>query len=133
MKDLGITKGEWTPENYAGYILIQIGEGYNKPNILDMEEVGEEQVRANMNLIIDAGNTAQKCGLLPSELLRQRDELKEALIEMMWQFAYRGTYEGRENLHTGGLLALEDAFSALGISDPITVIDFEAAIKSTEQ
>ena len=81
MKDLGITKGEWTPENYAGYILIQIGEGYNKPNILDMEEVGEEQVRANMNLIIDAGNTAQKCGLLPSELLRQRDELKEELAE----------------------------------------------------
>jgi hypothetical protein len=66
------------------------------------------------------------------ELLRQRDELKEALISMMWQFAYRGTYEGRENLHTGGLSAPESAFDALGLSDPITVEDFEAAIKNTE-
>jgi hypothetical protein len=67
-----------------------------------------------------------------SELLRQRDELKEALADMVSQFAYRGTYEGRENLHTGGLSALEGAFLALGISDPITVLDFEAAIKNTE-
>ena len=67
-----------------------------------------------------------------SELLRQRDELKDALIDMVWQFAYRGTYEGRENLHTGGLSALESAFDALGISDPITVLGFEAAIKNTE-
>ena len=64
-----------------------------------------------------------------SELLRQRDELKEALIDMVSQFAYRGTYEGRENLHTGGLSALESAFDALGLSDPITVED---AIKNTE-
>ena len=67
-----------------------------------------------------------------SELLRQRDELREALADMVSQFAYRGTYEGRENLHTGGLSALESAFDALGISDPITVLDFEAAIKNTE-
>ena len=67
-----------------------------------------------------------------SELLRQRDELREALADMVSQFAYRGTYEGRENLHTGGLSALESAFDALGLSDPITVLDFEAAIKNTE-
>jgi hypothetical protein len=58
-----------------------------------------------------------------SELLRQRDELREALADMVSQFAYRGTYEGRENLHTGGLSALEDAFVALGLSDPITVYE----------
>ena len=84
-------------------------------------------------LCLDATDTQRKCGLLPSELLKQRDELKEALIEMVSQFAYQPTFEGREHLHTGGLSALEDAFSALGISDPITVIDFDAAIKSTEQ
>lgn len=67
------------------------------------------------------------------EAVRQRDELREALIDMVWQFAYRGTYEGRENLHTGGLSALEGAFSALGLSDPITVLDFEAVIKNTER
>jgi len=69
---------------------------------------------------------------VPSELLRQRDELREAMADMVSQFAYRGTYEGRENLHTGGLSALESAFDALGLSDPITVLDFEAAIKNTE-
>ena len=67
------------------------------------------------------------------EAVRQRDKLREALADMVSQFAYRGTYKGRENLHTGGLSSLEDAFSALGISDPITVMDFEAAIKSTER
>ena len=135
MKDLGITKGESVypkaqPVARNGFYILtdtafigEVGGGY-----LEIE-----QYKALAELFADAGNTAQKCGLLPSELLRQRDELKEALIDMMWQFAYRGTYEGRENLHTGGLSALEDAFSALGISDPITVIDFEAAIKSTEQ
>jgi hypothetical protein len=67
------------------------------------------------------------------EAVRQRDKLREALADMVWQFAYRGTYEGRENLHTGGLSALESAFDALGLSDPITVLDFEAAIKNTER
>ena len=67
-----------------------------------------------------------------SELLRQRDELKEALISMMWQFAYYGTKKNVAVMHTGGLSALEDAFVALGLSDPITVLDFEAAIKNTD-
>ena len=68
-----------------------------------------------------------------SELLQQRDELREALIDMVNQFAYRPTFEGRENLHTGGMSALESAFDALGLSDPITVLDFEAASKNTER
>jgi len=38
---------------------------------------------ADAELICDAGNTAQKCGLLPSELLQQRDELREALKLLM--------------------------------------------------
>lgn len=61
------------------------------------------------------------------------DELKDSLVDMVNQFAYRGTYEGRENMHTGGLSALEDAFATLGLSDPITLIDFYAAIKNTER
>ena len=67
-----------------------------------------------------------------SELLRQRDELKEALIDMVWQFAYEGTKNGEGVMYAGGLSALEGAFSALGLSDPITVEDFEAAIKNTD-
>lgn len=67
-----------------------------------------------------------------NDLLQQRDELKEALISLMWQFAYYGTKNNVAVMHTGGLSALEDAFSALGLSDPITVENFEAAIKNTE-
>lgn len=67
-----------------------------------------------------------------NKVVQQRDELREALVDMVNQFAYRGTYEGRENLHTGGLSALESAFDALDISDPITILDFEAAIKNTD-
>ena len=66
------------------------------------------------------------------ELLRQRDELREALIDMVWQFAYEGTKNRKGVMYTGGLSALEDAFVALGLSDPITVEDFEAAIKNTD-
>ena len=73
-----------------------------------------------------------KCGLLPSELLRQRDELREALINMVQQYSYQGHKDGKNVWHTGGLSALEEAFSALGLSDPISFSDFEAAIKKTE-
>ena len=86
--------------------------GYNNPNILDMEEVGEEQVRANMNLIIDAGKTAQKCGLLPSELLNQRDDLRLALLDL-WSWVQQ----------------IEDWS---GVGDP-PIERIEAAIKNTEQ
>ena len=36
----------------------------------------------NAKLICDAGNTYQKCGLLPSELLKQRDELLQTLQQI---------------------------------------------------
>lgn len=78
-------------------------------------------------------NTLAKAEAKNLELLQQRDELKEALISLMWQFAYYGTKNNVAVMHTGGLSALEDAFSALGLSDPITVENFEAAIKNTEK
>ena len=140
MKELGITKGEWVVDfdrvpNGIGAIAEDIAIVADDWDIAavfsDITDDGEES-KANALLIADAGNTAQKCGLLPSELLRQRDELREALAEMIWQFGYRSTYEGREVLHTGGLSALESAFGALGLSDPIALLDFEAAIKNTD-
>ena len=139
MKELGIKKGEWiqhivdettveiNAEGWYGMIVVYVGTKDKDGNINSSDKGWN-----NLRLVLDAGNTAQKCGLLPSELLQQRDELREALADMVSQFAYRGTYEGRENLHTGGLSALESAFDALGISDPITVLGFEAAIKNTE-
>ena len=133
MKELGITKGEWVVEQYGGYYTLQNRIGYEGDDLLSSEGVGSFTAEHNAELCCDAGNTAQKCGLLPSELLQQRDELREALAEMIWQFGYRSTYEGRESLHTGGLSALESAFGALGLSDPIALLDFEAAIKNTER
>ena len=132
MKDLGITKGEWfwdgdpsnyDPEQEAPWLLA----GDKAEKIVIYGEIKITNIK-DAELIADAGNTAQKCGLLPSELLKQRDELKEALVSMVWQFAYRGTFEGRENLYTGGLSALEDAFEALGLADPVALLDFDAEI-----
>ena len=75
MKELVITKGEWTFENYAGYFAIQDSAVINGNDILDVGSVGSFEAEHNAELCCDAGNTAQKCGLLPSELLKQRDEL----------------------------------------------------------
>ena len=68
MKELGITKGEW-----------KVGKNYNDLIVETEEAIVAEMISINeygdAALIADAGNTAQKCGLLPSELLKQRDEL----------------------------------------------------------
>ncbi len=61
----------------------------------------------NKDAYVALENTLAKAEVKNLELLQQRDELKEALVEMIWQFGYRGTYEGRENLHLSGLSALE--------------------------
>ena len=136
MKELGITKGEWNVGNeyYRHKVMVNNASIhiYHTAVTFDGVMITYDNAKANAELIADAGNTAQKCGLLPSELLQQRDELKEALISLMWQFAYYGTKNNVAVMHTGGLSALEDAFSALGLSDPITVENFEAAIKNTE-
>ena len=46
---------------------------------------------------------------------------REALEEMVWQFAYRIVSGGRRALDTGGLSALEGAFAALGWEEPHVV------------
>ena len=134
MKELGITKGEtFALRNQP----VQRNGFYIETDSAYIGEVGGgylslDQYKAIGELLIDGANTAQKCGLIPSELLRQRDELREALADMVNQFAYEGTKNGEGVMRTGGLSALEDAFVALGLSDPITVEDFEAAIKNTD-
>jgi hypothetical protein len=45
---------------------------------------------------------------------------KDALIDMVSQFAYRGT---KNRITTGGLSALEGAFYELGLEDPCTEKD----------
>lgn len=48
---------------------------------------------------------------------------RDALESMVWQFAYRDTVDGKIALTTGGLSALEGAFSALEWDDPHFVDD----------
>uniref|UniRef100_A0A6M3JGN9 Uncharacterized protein n=2 Tax=viral metagenome TaxID=1070528 RepID=A0A6M3JGN9_9ZZZZ len=55
-----------------------------------------------------------------------KPEVREALEEMVWQFAYRGVQDGKPILYTGGLSALESAFAALGWSDPKTFDDMDS-------
>ena len=115
MKELGITVNKILKD-----WLQPKGEG----NIVFTDDIAINEVTDEI---------VAECQGKYSELLQQRDELREALAEMVWQFGYRSTYEGRESLHTGGLSALESAFDALGLSDPIALLDFEAAIKTTER
>ena len=84
MKELKITKGVWTVRKTTkGHSYIS-GEGwvdfckvYNQTDFIDVETLQESN--ANAKLIADAGTTANKCGLLPSELLEQRNELLQAI------------------------------------------------------
>ena len=48
---------------------------------INAENVSPEECKANGELFADAGNTIQSCGLLPSELLKQRDGLRAKLRE----------------------------------------------------
>ena len=70
-----------------------------------LQSKGEDDIVFTDDIAINevTDEIVAECRAKYDELLRQRDELKEALIDMVNQFAYIGTYEGRENLHTGGL------------------------------
>jgi hypothetical protein len=56
-------------------------QGWGTNNSIELWE-------GNADLITDAGNTANKCGLLPSELLEQRDELLNVLIWVRRKYEY---------------------------------------------
>jgi hypothetical protein len=92
MKDLKITKGEWRIEKKFDYkhgqdvhaICSKFGEEIlNEEFITVWTWMIEEEAEANAQLIADAGTTANKSGLFPSELLMQRDELRDALIDLV--------------------------------------------------
>jgi hypothetical protein len=84
MKKLKITKCKWRGVKYAGYYEIQPTDKYGGNSLIDANVTPEAD--DNVILCCDAGNTYQKCGLLPSELLKQRDDLLEAIyhIRQYW-------------------------------------------------
>lgn len=87
MKELGITKGEWVADELDYVMSISTKDTDVGGDIIcdapEYAEISMTRWRYNAALICDAGNTAQKCGLLPSDLLKQRDELREALTELV--------------------------------------------------
>jgi len=84
MKDLGITKGEWevSPDNNWECAVLT-GNDDHHIEVFNSDIDGWEEMHANATLICDAGNTYQRCGLLPSEQLKQNEELREALKELV--------------------------------------------------
>ena len=106
MKELGITKGEWNVngEYYRHKVMVNNStiHVYHTVVTFDGVMVTYNNAKANAVLIADAGNTAQKCGLLPSELLRQRDELREALKQIRDTaiFVRRGSMDAYKMQHT---------------------------------
>ena len=82
-KELGITKGNVSVIADTTYpslhqIWSNIGDKETFPTYI-AKTCYAIQSEQNANLIADAFNTANKCGLLPSELLEQRVELLDAL------------------------------------------------------
>jgi len=122
MKDLKITKGEWNQCCKDTRPHFVFAGGDKTICSLSSNEIGKENYEmlmgevtmreriANAALIADAGNTAQKCGLLPSELLKQNEELREALSKA-WAV----------------IIAFEADMNA-----PI-IIDIEQALKNSER
>lgn len=123
MKDLGITKGKWVGVDYAGCYSLQIAPFYGDKDLLDGDKTAEAE--ANMQLCCDAGNTTQKCGLLPSELLKQRDELKQKLSEI-FAICEDGQELNISNYNHDDVSALNQTYVEIYLA-------VEAAIKSTEQ
>ena len=75
---MDITKGIWTVDetqdcvrDTKGYLIADCACLYNLKS--------DEEEAANAILIAEAGTVANECGVMPKELLQQRDELLEAL------------------------------------------------------
>lgn len=86
---LEITKGEYKGER-TGIIAVHpvgvknsIGRNVATCNSLF---IPESEMLANQSVIVDSLNTYQQCGKLPSELLRERNELI-SVIEQMFKDA----------------------------------------------
>lgn len=82
MKDLGITEGKIlkykkTSQHKTEKIVNDKGISICAINI------GLDESESNAELIADCLITANKCGLLPSKLLEQRDEMLEMLQDIL--------------------------------------------------
>lgn len=84
MKDWKGTKGEWKQGiNDKTFVWCLDAEKEGNRFHLQVDDLNnfstKEELESNAKLIVDAGNTIQKCGLLPSELLEQNDKMLKFL------------------------------------------------------
>lgn len=92
MEKLNITKGEWKQYNFTSKYNPQHSKMEGRGVYSDRHEIAktagknQDEADANAILVSDAGNTYQQCETLPSELLRQRKELLQALKEIVNQW-----------------------------------------------
>lgn len=82
---------------------------------------------ANALFIADAGTTANKCGLLPSELLKQRNELMEALRKTKEQLFFKIVNE-----QMSGNDCAKDYAESFAKNQP-AILQAESALRSTKQ
>lgn len=95
MSKLNITKGEVWVKNSRVQEQKTFSIGCGGWEICTTYTDFEED-KANAELIADAFNTANKCDMLPSELLAQRDELLEMLSKAL--NIYGRGYKPKENV-----------------------------------
>lgn len=79
LKDCTIINSDYDPKKGNIKEIAQCYTGFDVDNTIT-------QCKANAELFLDAGNTANKCDLLPSELLIQRDELLHSLTKALNDF-----------------------------------------------
>ncbi len=82
---LEITKGEWYDDNNDSIAVRDAQPDDGGDIICDAPEYAVISMRRwkyHSALIVDAGNTYQRTGLLPSELEKQRDELLKAMVKI---------------------------------------------------
>lgn len=118
MKNFNGTKKEWVYEAFdepkfisihqKGYVVGREGEDLTIAGVWG--SVTEED-KANAELIVDAGNTANKCGLMPSELLDENATLKKSLRELLTAINAKGADDFEQEVRLAEIL--------LGINRPI--------------
>lgn len=102
MKNWKGTKGKWKAEFSKGKkrtsLEVNVYKYPERPDFketiykytLDEDQCSSEKCsctiieKADAELIADAGNTIQECGLLPSELLAENQMLKSALLDLVF-------------------------------------------------
>lgn len=112
-----------TPQVWDGYWAINFHGHFHNCNRRRWEAELQKDLLSGQRLLALEHNNYKLWDLdreiMKVQLVDKDESFKEALEDMVNQFAYPGTpVDGIVSITTGGLSALEGAFEALGYSDP---------------